>query len=322
MKRTVTGALGAGVVAVAGLWLGPAVAANEATPKPQAKVEKHVVVRHSGGGFLGVTLDELSGDARGAKVSSVEPDSPAAKAGLKEGDVVVRFDGDAVRSAAQLSRLVGETPAGRSVPVEVTRGGATQKLTATLGERRMRVFEGEDFPGMRNFRFELPEPPEPPEAPEAPEAPAPPHVGAVPHVAPVPPTPHAWRGFPFGEGDDNMVLRGWPGMGGPRKLGLEYIDMGEQLAAAYKLPDKSGVLVTSVDADGPAAKAGIKAGDVILKLDGKAIRQAGDLRDAVAAAEGGKEVAVTVQRDGRPLELEATLARPEERHRRARGTVL
>ncbi len=320
MKRTVAGVLGTGLVALAGFGLGPAARADqEATPKADAKVERHVVVRHSGGGFLGVTLEELSGDARGASVRSVEPDSPAAKAGLKEGDVVVRFDGEPVRSAAQLSRVVGETPAGRTVPVEVTRGGATQKLTATLGERRTRVFDGGDFPGMRNFRFELPELPD---APDAPEPPEPPHVGAVPHVAPVPPTPHGWRAFPFGEGEDNMVLRGLPGMGGPRKLGLEYIDMGEQLAAAYKLADKGGVLVTSVDADGPAAKAGVKAGDVILKLDGKAIRDAGDLRDAVAAAEGGREVALTVQRDGRPMELKATLAKPVMHRHTARGTVL
>ncbi len=317
MKRTVAWALGAGLVALGGLGLGPSVGADdEAAPKPEKRVEKRVIVRHSGGGFLGMSLDDLSGDARGAKVISVDPDSPAAKAGLKEGDVVVRFDGEPVRSAAQLSRVVGETPAGRSVPIEVTRGGAAQKLTATLGERRMRVFHGEDFPGMRTFRFELPE------LPEAPEPPEPPQAGGVPHVAPVPPTPHAWRGFPFGEGEDNMMFRRLPGMGGPRKLGLEYIEMGEQLAAAYKLPDKGGVLVTSVDAEGPAAKAGVKAGDVILKLDGKAIRNAGDLRDAVASAEGGKEVGVTVQRDGHPMELKATLAKPEERHRHARETML
>ncbi len=320
MKRTVAGVLGTGLVALAGFGLGPAARADqEATPKADAKVERHVVVRHSGGGFLGVTLEELSGDARGASVRSVEPDSPAAKAGLKEGDVVVRFDGEPVRSAAQLSRVVGETPAGRTVPVEVTRGGATQKLTATLGERRTRVFDGGDFPGMRNFRFELPELPD---APDAPEPPEPPHVGAVPHVAPVPPTPHGWRAFPFGEGD--MMFRALPGMGGPRKLGLEYIEMGEQLAAAYKLSAKGGVLVTSVDADGPAAKAGVKAGDVILKFDGKVVADAGDLRDAVAAAEGGKEVALSVQREGRPLELKATLAKPETmKHRRAsRGVTL
>lgn len=313
MKRAFAVALGVVTVALSALALGPAVrAAQDKAEGP--KVEKHVMVRHAGGsGFLGIGLEELSGEARGAKVRSVESGSPAEKAGLKQDDVIVRFDGEAVRSAAQLSRLVGETPAGRAVPLELSRGGATQKLTVTLGERHMRVFDGEDFPGMRQFRFELPEPPEPPEAPE------PPNAGSMPHTAPAPPRaplpPHAWGG----EGD--MMFRMLPGMGGPRKLGLEYIEMGEQLAAAYKLAGKGGVLVTSVDPEGPAAKAGVKAGDVILKFDGKAVAGAGDLRDSVAAAEGGKEVALTVQREGRPVELKATLAKREPRPRHAAAGV-
>jgi serine protease Do len=90
------------------------------------------------------------------------------------------------------------------------------------------------------------------------------------------------------------------------------MEIGEQLAGYFKVPGKTGVLVTSVDADGPAAKAGMKAGDVILKFDGKAIEDGHDLREAVSDAEGGKEVAVTVQRDGRPLDLKVTLAKPEE----------
>ncbi len=312
MKRTtVAWALGI-ACALAGLALGPAARAGEqadqkAKTDAEKKVEKRVVIRHAGGGFLGVGLAELDGDARGAKVQSVESGSAAEKAGLKEGDVIVRIDGEAVRSAAQLSRLVGETPAGRSVAIEVTRGGASQKLTATLAERRMHVFDGRDFPGMGQFRFELPEPPEPPEAPSAPGAPRPPRA------------PHAWS-WNFGEGGD--FLYGLPGLGGPRKLGLEYIEMGEQLAAAYKLSGKSGVLVTAVDADGPAAKAGVKAGDVILKFDAKTIGGDSDLRDAVAGAEAGKEVALTVQREGRALDLKATLARPETMRHPAPGVRL
>ena len=323
MKSTVGLALGVGAVALLGLVPGPAVRAGE-KQADGPKVETRVIVRHGGSGFLGIGLADVDGDSRGAKVRSVEAGSPAEKAGIKQDDVIVRFDGEAVRSAAQLSRLAGETPAGRSVAIEVSRGGAVQKLTATLAERRMRTFDGEDFPGMRQFRFELPEPPDAPEAPEAPEAP---HAGVPPHVAPVPPVPglprtpgapHAWR---FGGGDDTL-MRLLPGMGGPRKLGLEYIEMGEQLAAAYRLGGKGGVLVTSVDADGPAAKAGVKAGDVILKFDGKAVADADDLRDAVAAAEGGKEVALSVQRDGRALDLKATLAKPEMKHRRTPGVTL
>ena len=49
--------------------------------------------------------------------------------------------------------------------------------------------------------------------------------------------------------------------GGPRRLGVEYMEIGEQLASFFKLPGKSGVLVSSVDADGPAAKGGMKAGE-------------------------------------------------------------
>jgi serine protease Do len=112
--------------------------------------------------------------------------------------------------------------------------------------------------------------------------------------------------------------------GGPRKLGVEYLELGEQLAAYFKLPGTSGVLVASVDPDGPAAKAGIKAGDVILKLDGATIAGGSDLREAVSRAEGGQEVAITVQRDGRTLDVKATLAKPEPRVKRhgARGVSL
>ena len=98
--------------------------------------------------------------------------------------------------------------------------------------------------------------------------------------------------------------------GGPHKLGIEYQEIGDQLATYFKLAGKSGILVTSVAAEGPAGKAGMKAGDVILKFEGKAIEDGGDLRNAVGAAEGGKEVSVTVQRDGRPLDLKVTLAKP------------
>jgi serine protease Do len=295
MKRLAALALAVPAVLLGGLALGPGdVRAGDENEK---KVEKKVVVRHAGGGRLGVGLDDTEGDARGAKVRSVEEDSPAEKAGLKEGDVVVRFDGEAVRSASHLARLVGETPAGRSVPIEVTRDGGKQTLTATLaeGRRGFRVFSGDG----KDFAFEMPE-----VDIRVPEPPAPP----APHA---PPVPHAfgWKGDDFGGRAFRFLV------GGPRKLGIEYMEIGEQLAGYFKLAGKTGVLVSSVDADGPAGKAGMKAGDVILKLDGEAIEDGEDLREAVAEAEGGKEVTVTVQRDGRPLDLKVTLAKPEPKVR-------
>ena len=317
MKRG--SALGAAVaLAAAGLLAGTAVRAQEKskveTDSSGKKVERHVVVRQrASGGYLGVSLEDGAAEARGATVRSVEPDSPAAKAGVKEGDVVVRFDGENVRSAAQLARLVSETPSGRAVAIELTRGGAPQKLTATLdeGRRRMHVFSGS---GDDLFDLQVPEPPEPPEAPGAPgvvpHAPLPPHAPVAPH-APAPPRAWSWN-WNDGSGED-MLFHFMPG--GPRKLGIQYIEMGEQLAAHYKLAQKNGVLVTSVEADSPAAKAGLQAGDVVLKFDGKPIEDASDLREAVGAAEGGKEVTLSIQRDGRPMEVKATLKKAEERRR-------
>jgi serine protease Do len=306
MKGRIALITGAAAALAASAFLGPGgLRASSEEDDSKQKIEKRVVVRH-GGGRLGVTIDDAAGEARGATVRSVEEESAAAKAGLQEGDVIVRFDGETVRSASQLARLVRETPANRTVAIEVTRGGATQKLTATLPEGGgVRVFRGPgDFAfEMPDWEIDVPEPPAPPVPPATPRAPR---------------APRAWSWH----GDDGSLM--FHGFGpSPRKLGIQYMEIGEQLAGYFKLSGKSGVLVTSVDADGPAAKAGIKAGDVIVKLGSEAIADGDDLRDAISEAEGGREVAVTVQRDGRPLELKATLAKPEPRRRReARGVTL
>jgi serine protease Do len=308
MKGLAALALAVPAALVAGLALGPGDVRAQQKDPDERKVEKRVIVRHAGGGLLGVGLDETEGDLRGAKVRSVEKDSPAEKAGIKEGDVIVRFDGEAVRSAAQLARLVGEAPAGRSVAIDVSRGGATQKLTATLAEgtRRFRFSTGEGLPGMHEFNFEMPELDV--QVPEPPEPPAPPHAPAAPRA---PMAPHMWSWSDDGHSRPFRLLGA-----GPRKLGIEYMEVGEQLAGYFKLPGKTGVLVSSVDADGPAAKAGMKAGDVILKLGTATVAGGDDLREAVSEAEGGKEITVTVQRDGRPLDLEITPAKPETQVRR------
>src|SRR5688500_9173476 len=94
-----------------------------------------------GGGRLGVSLEEVGADdvgrlglsaERGAVVTDVVAGSAAEKAGVQKGDVIVRFAGQDVWSAAQLARLVRETPAGRTVDVEVSRGGSVQKLSVAL----------------------------------------------------------------------------------------------------------------------------------------------------------------------------------------------
>src|SRR5207247_1739043 len=84
------------------------------------------------------------------------------------------------------------------------------------------------------------------------------------------------------------------------------------LAKSFRLSQTDGALVTSVNAGSPAAKAGLKQGDVIVEYDGRPVGRAGDLPRAVAETPVGRAVPVKVVRDGKPLTLTATVGRLEE----------
>ena len=273
-----------------------------------AEQAKRVEVFGFGSSHLGVSLDEVTKDEasrlklaeeRGALVRSVEEDSPAQKAGLKADDVIVRFQGEPVHSARQLARLVREQPEGRTVSLEVLRGGATQRLQATLDEPRTgRAFRF-DMPDVAGFKFDrdflmdVPRPPEPPQPGRVPRTP----------LAPL---------APFGKFSFNLA--------GQRRLGIEYQEVDGQLAKYFKLADERGVLVTHVDEDSPAGKAGMRAGDVVLKVAGRSVKDGEDLRDEIHRAEPGSELGVIVQRDGKPIELKLKLAATETRRRRGMST--
>lgn len=111
--------------------------------------------------WLGVELTEVT-EAKvkqlslpgnyGAVVSRVVADSPAAKAGLKTNDVIVTFGGMRVWSAAQLTDLMGETPAGRTVSLGIIRNGKKLTLTVALGSRNGNSLTM----GPNRFRFYMP----------------------------------------------------------------------------------------------------------------------------------------------------------------------
>jgi len=276
-------------LALGTLALGAAGWAAAGSRAPEKRAVEVVRLGHERGAWLGVGLEEVDAGqaaslkletAQGARVERVEPGSPAEKAGLAAGDVVLRFDGERVRSAAQLARLVRETPAGRSVALEVWRDAAPRQLTAELAERgrRERVDAGDEA-------FELRVPP-PGDLPEAPR--------------------FSWRGFGHGlHGFEGLELRG----GGPRRLGIAFQEIEGQLARYFKL-EGSGLLVTDVDEGSPAAKAGLRAGDVLLSFDGKKLEGGSDLRDASRQAEAGRPLLLEVLREGRKLQLTVTLVEP------------
>ena len=93
-------------------------------------------------GRLGVSMQEVAGGGEGAQVAQVQPGSPAAQAGLRQGDVIVALNGRPVRGAAELRARLGVVPIGESVELRVQRGKETQVLKATIGELERRQVAG------------------------------------------------------------------------------------------------------------------------------------------------------------------------------------
>src|SRR6266850_2522748 len=102
-----------------------------------------ILMDGDGTGWLGVETHEVTADKakelklpaeRGVVLGKIVPDSPAAKGGLKEKDVVTEVNGQRVEGAAQFRRMIHEIPAGRSVQLTVWRDGRSQTLSVTLGK--------------------------------------------------------------------------------------------------------------------------------------------------------------------------------------------
>ena len=231
------------------------------------------------GSTIGVSIRDLTaedaarakvGDGGGVLVDEVRESTPAARAGFRIGDVIVEFDGERVRSARQLTRLVRETPPGRQVTAIVQRDGSRQSLKVAPEERTS--VDVQRFPNIAgsvngdvttrvpnfDFRFEMP----------------------------------------------RIVLS-------PRRLGVQLSPIGNQLAEYFGV--KQGVLVSSVDADSPAARAGLKAGDVITAVNGREVTNTSDLSSAVNRTDPEGTLELRVTRDRKELTLKATMPAAPQR---------
>jgi serine protease Do len=205
------------------LWAG----AGQGQPPPPAPAPPAVNSLQTGplglraGSFLGIGIQEITSDRAkalklkeeaGVEITRVTPDSPADKAGLKAGDVVLSFQGTRVEGIEQMSRLVRETPVGREVKLDIIRNGAPQTVMARTGQHSLSSWI---FPD----------------------------------------------GRPFSLPDVPRSILGWRSP----MLGVEAEALEGQMAQYFGVKD--GVLVRSVARGSAADKAGIKAGDVILKVD-------------------------------------------------------
>jgi serine protease Do len=201
---------------------------------PQLKEKGHVTR-----GWLGVMIQKVTPDiaeslglseAKGALVADVVKDGPAEAAGIKQGDVIVEYDGKPVTDSAELPLLVARTPVGRSVKIKVIRGKETESFTIKIQELK----EEE--------------------------------------------TAQAAGGTSEDLGLTVQTLTG---------------DLAENLGLDRNL---KGVVVTQVEAGGPAADAGLRRGDVILEVNRQPVKDVDGYRKAVKGVGKGKSVLFLVRR--------------------------
>jgi len=228
----------------------------------------------------------------GVEIDDVHADSAAEKAGLKRGDVILEFDGERVRSSRQFARLVQETPSGKSVKATISRDGKKQDVELTLAEgRESRVIlggpdgvDGRFFNGdvLRGFAERMPE-----------------------------------LERELRKNMPNFNYRfDVPGASGAR-LGVTVDELTSQLGEYFGAKD--GVLVTSVADGSAAAKAGIKAGDVITSVNGDRVTSASDLIASLRrAGENDAEVSIGIVRDKKDQTVKAKLEAPRRTIRSAR----
>lgn len=219
-------------------------------------------------GYLGVGSADLTDErakalnlkdsSQGVEITKIGENSPAAKAGIREHDVILEVNGKAVENNLLFRTLIGATPPGTKVNLTVWRNGARQTLTATLDERH-------DL-----------------------------QLGPAIQLAPMPPMPPlpplGVSGFP-GFPSDSPIVGFW---------GEE---LGPQLAEYFGV--KQGVLVQSVNPNTPASRAGLKAGDVVTKVNGTPVTSP---REISFLVRDRKSISFTVVRYKKEMSLNIELA--------------
>jgi serine protease Do len=277
------------VVAVAGLAVLVAAAASGSGREPGAGVaqsgsaqadragaparerkSRELTILAGRGAEIGLSVRDIEpGDKNrsGVVVEEVRADSAAEKAGLKRSDVIVEFDGEAVRSARQFARVVQETPPGRTVTASVLSGGVKKNVQIT-------PTEGGDTITIDSDRIRE-------------------RIGDAWHMAErLPP-------FNF----DFDVPYPFDGRG---RLGVSVDELTPQLAAYFGVKN-GGLLVTGVTDDMPGSRAGLKAGDVITKVNEVSIQSREELVRQLRDVKEDGQVSIAIVRDKKEMTLSAKL---------------
>ncbi len=256
------------------LWFGLPAIAQVTAPRSQ----RIGVVVHGGTSYLGIGVMAVDSEIakslglkeeRGVEITDVVEDGPAFHAGLKEHDVILDYGGQRVEGTAQFVQMVAETPINRVVRLGVVRNGNLRTVSVQVGQH-----------GPETFSMEVPFMPMPPMPPAMP-----------PSVSP--PTPPAMT-MP----DIPVTVLSWQNS----TLGFMSEPVEGQLAEFFGV--KEGVLIRSVAKQSPAERAGLKAGDVIVKVDSTRVRSPREVTALAHRRRDKKSLSLTIVRSHKELTLE------------------
>lgn len=260
----------------------PVLAAPAPAPAPAQKAQK---------AWLGVMTQDLSDDLRdaldikndGVLVNRVVAGSPAEKAGLRKGDVIISMNDHSVASPSALADAVSTAGVGSTAALRVVRRGSIQNMSAKLAARPDSLDDNDHEEWSRGNT----------------------------HV-------RVWRDGKEINPDDMDIpglegLRHLDGFGamprmmffGRGRLGIRTATMNSDLSGYFGGTNAKGALVLEVLKDTPAEKAGIKAGDVITRVDNQDVEDSDDLVRALRDEEG--KVTITLVRKAVKRTVDATL---------------
>jgi len=232
-----------------------------------------------GQSYLGVDPEDISPERaaalkvkvdNGVEIRQVDQDSPAGKAGLKKYDVILEFNGTHVNSAEQLRRMIHETPAGRTVTLNISRNGEPLNFSTQLVDYRVWA----------------------------------PQVSRTASSSP------NRSGFINNEvNSEDMQELNLPEASSSdytSRAGMIVENLSPQLAEYFGVQDGKGALVRSIEKGSAADLSGVKAGDVVRKIENRRIANRWDFRQTMDAHKSGK-LNILVWRDKHPQTVTVTI---------------
>ena len=214
--------------------------------------------------FLGVVTEQIE---QGAKVNQVSDESPAAKAGLKEGDIITKVNDIKIDGPASLYDAIGKSKPEDKVTISYIRKGKTNTLVASLAKNKNT---------MQYYNFSSPE------GQGGPSFDITPKQYFDPNTRKLQPGQRGFSFIPNFPGMEGMTI---PGFEKKPKLGISIED----------LEEGKGVKIKAIQEGSPADKAGLKVGDIITSIDKDEVKEVNDIKGQYF--EAGQSIKVVIFRD-------------------------